>query len=139
MTTENQKFYGVSTPALMPDEMDTDMCAAPKRATTPAGAAYSPVLPPINKYASLENVLHRALQQAASGKGAERHATGLPFEDQPMQTISRLVGTHQGLIFQAIKKAQESTRLPTVERQVSELLGAVNYLAGAIIFLESPK
>ena len=181
MNASPKNFFGVSTPALMPDEMDTDMTPALKHATDPSGDCYQPVFDPSgaraparpdipacmhdplgqhpdrpcdckktwpekspiitapSKYTSLENVLHRALEQVSAGKGAERHATGQAFEDQPMQTISRLVGSHHGLLYQAIKKAQESTRLPTVERQVAELLGAINYLAGAIIFLESPK
>ena len=186
MTTEPKRFFGVSTPALMPDDPDLDMSSAQPdagssyvRATQPAGDGYRAVLspseapassdlrpcmhdplgrhpdrlctcektwpekPPVltapSKYASLENVLHRALEQASAGKGAERHASGQAFEDQPMQTISRLVGSHHGLLYQAIKKAQESARLPTAERQVAELLGAINYLAGAVIYLESPK
>ena len=90
-------------------------------------------------YQHLQDVLNRAYSQAESGKGAERHGQDLPFTDQPMQTISRLIGTHHGLLYQAIKKAQESTRLPTVDRQVAELLGAINYLAGAVIYLENEK
>lgn len=35
--------------------------------------------------------------------------------------------------------AAEQARLPTTERQVAELLGAINYLAGAIIYLEEPS
>lgn len=87
-------------------------------------------------YEELEDVLERAYQQAAAGKGAERHATGQPFHEQPMQTISDLIGSADGLAFQAIKKIQESKRLPTRESQVRELLGAINYIAGMVIFIE---
>jgi len=87
-------------------------------------------------YSQLAEVLSRACEQAAEGKGAQRHGQGLPFDEQPMQTISKLLGTEKGMIYQAIKKAQESTRMGT-EPAVRELLGAINYLAGAIIFLES--
>ena len=86
-------------------------------------------------YLPLREILNRAYDHAAAGKGAERHATGQDFAHQPMQTISDLVGDNHGCLFQAIKKCQESTRLPK-ERAVHELLGAINYLAGAIIFLE---
>ena len=89
-------------------------------------------------YESLAAVLQRALDQAQRGKGAERHATGLPFDQQPMQSISRLVGSADGLVYQAIKKAQESQRLPE-GRDIAELLGAVNYLAGAIIYKEAQR
>jgi len=86
-------------------------------------------------YESLAAVLNRAFDQAANGKGAERHAVSLPFDEQPMQSISSLVGSHTGLLYQAIKKTQESVRLPH-DRAIAELLGAINYLAGAIIYLE---
>lgn len=87
-------------------------------------------------YASLANVLYRAYDQAANGKGKERHANDLPFEEQPMQTVSELVGDNHGLAFQAIKKVQESMVLPEQEARVRELLGAINYIAGMIIFDE---
>lgn len=98
------------------------------------GAAYK--AQEVDRYLTLRNVLERAYSQASTGKGAERHAQDLPFDEQPMQTISQLVGTHQGLLYQAIKKTQESTRLPT-DRAIAELLGAINYLAGAVIYLEA--
>jgi hypothetical protein len=88
-----------------------------------------------SNYTILADVLQRAFQQAASGKGAERHGQDLPFDKQPMQTISQLVGSQDGLIYQAMKKAQESQRMP-VDRAVRELLGAINYLAGAVIELD---
>lgn len=86
-------------------------------------------------YAALADVLTRALEQASAGKGAQRHAQGQAFEQQPMQQLIKLYGVGFAL-GQAAKKAQEAQRLPTVERQVAELLGAINYLAGAVIALE---
>lgn len=86
-------------------------------------------------YAALADVLIRALEQASAGKGAQRHADGQAFEQQPMQQLIRLYGVGFAL-GQAAKKAQEAQRLPTVERQVAELLGAINCLAGAVIALE---
>lgn len=85
-------------------------------------------------YESLAGVLQRALDQAQSGKGAERHANALPFHKQPMQTIAGQVGVGF-LTGQAIKKTQEGQTLPA-GRDIAELLGAINYLAGAVIFLE---
>lgn len=89
-------------------------------------------------YASLANVLERAYGQAAHGKGAERHACQRPFTEQPMQTISRLIGSHDGLLYQAMKKIQESKRMDK-DAAVRELLGAINYIAGAVIFLETKE
>lgn len=89
-------------------------------------------------YASLQDVLDRAWQQAASGKGAERHGQSLPFTEQPMQTISGLLNTQSGMLYQAIKKIQESTRMDR-DAAVRELLGAINYVAGAVIWMEKQR
>ncbi|WP_441253685.1 hypothetical protein [Bradyrhizobium sp. 613_E4_N2_2] len=88
-------------------------------------------------YDVLGAVLMRAFDQAASGKGAQRHGQGQAFDEQPMMTIASLVGIG-GPLFQAMKKAQEAQRLPR-DAAVHELLGAINYLAGAIIHLESQE
>lgn len=87
------------------------------------------------EYFSLSLVLQRAWEQAALGKGAARHGQNLPFEEQPMLAITRTLGSHAGLLYQAAKKAQESQRMDK-DAAVAELLGAINYLAGAIIYLE---
>ena len=91
-------------------------------------------MPQYPGYEQLQHVLRAALEQAAVGKGHERHATGQAFEDQPMQLISQLLGDNHGLAFQAVKKIQESLRLPA-DRAERELLGAINYIAGMIIYL----
>lgn len=85
-------------------------------------------------YSSLASVLIRAYDQAAKGKGKERHAVSRPFDEQPMQHLIAL----NGLGFatgQAGKKAQEALRMEP-EKAVHELLGAINYLAGTIIAIE---
>lgn len=84
-------------------------------------------------YDKLFRVLMAALDQAASGKGKDRHASdGVAFEDQPMSSINRTLGSVDGFLYQAAKKAQESRRLPSGRAQ-AELYGAINYLAGAAI------
>lgn len=87
-------------------------------------------------YQCLADVLKRAHDQAAYGKGAERHANGKPFDSQPIRDLIRLhgVGFATG---QASKKASEALGLPTVERQVAEMLGSIVYLVGAINALEA--
>lgn len=87
-------------------------------------------------YDALANVLHRAFEQASAGKGKERHANGKPFTEQPMLSINRTLGSIDGMLYQAAKKSAEARGLPTTERAVAELLGAINYLAGAVILLE---
>lgn len=85
-------------------------------------------------YEKLSDVLRRAYDQAAIGKGKERHANGEPFHEQVMQTGAHRFGTG-ALLFQAFKKSEESQRLPH-DRAIAELLGAIVYLAGAVIALE---
>lgn len=82
-------------------------------------------------YHPLAAVLQMALNQAQEGKGAVRHANGQPFLSQPIMEIGRMVGNGYQL-GQAMKKAQESTRLPWPAAQ-RELLGAINYLAAAYL------
>lgn len=86
-------------------------------------------------YEKLADVLQRAFDQAASGKGKERHAQGEPFHEQVMQIGARKFGVGS-LLFQAFKKSEESQRLP-LDRGVNELLGAIVYLAGAVIAREA--
>ena len=83
-------------------------------------------------YESLAAVLQAALDQAQKGKGVERHANGKAFEDQPILSIQDLVGPGYAL-GQAIKKAQESQRLPMPQAE-RDLLGAINYLAAVVLY-----
>lgn len=84
------------------------------------------------EYEKLRRIFQAAIDQAAHGKGKERHAeNGEHFEDQQICEITRRVGIGFPL-GQAIKKAIESCRLPGA-RGEAELLGAMNYLAAAAI------
>ena len=87
-------------------------------------------------YADLEAVLNKAYAQAAEGKGKERHAgDSKDFKDNPMFKIIDMVGEGFAL-GQAIKKIEESRRLP-IEMAVNERLGAIVYIAASIIALEN--
>jgi hypothetical protein len=87
------------------------------------------------EYASLHRVLIAALNQAATGKGKERHAkAGEPFEQQKICEITRRVGLGYPL-GQAIKKAEESLGLG-IDAGIRENLGAINYLAAAVLIME---
>lgn len=93
----------------------------------------------VSGYELLASVLHRAYDQAARGKGKDRHASdNVPFEQQPMSTINDLLGSGDGFLYQAIKKMVESRRLPP-GRDVAELLGAINYIAGYVLQLERSR
>lgn len=89
-------------------------------------------------YGELGRILGRAFAQAARAKGAERHAAGEDFPDQDSPRITRARGLGYPL-GQADKKSLEAARM--VERgqdcaAVAELLGAINYLAIAILEIE---
>jgi hypothetical protein len=85
-------------------------------------------------YDALRDVLNEAYEQATEGKGKERHAAGRDFTEQPILAIPRLLQDDEGIahIYQAIKKLQESMRLPPAMRR-KERLGAINYIAASIM------
>lgn len=85
-------------------------------------------------YEQLAAVFQDAHDQAAHGKGKERHANDLPFHEQRMQSISELINSPKGLEFQAIKKLTEGMQFNDAARREKELLGAINYIAGIIIY-----
>lgn len=94
------------------------------------------------EYTSLFSVFQSALGQAQSGKGAERHT--IPgqltyYEDQQICVIPKMQGSVDGLIYQVIKKCLEIKNITGTHRQVQELLGAINYIAAAIIVLEDDE
>lgn len=94
------------------------------------------------EYTSLFSVFQNALNQAQSGKGPERHT--IPgqltyYEDQQICVIPKMQGSVDGPIFQAIKKCLEIKNITGTCSQVRELLGAINYIAAAIIVLEDDE
>jgi hypothetical protein len=90
-------------------------------------------------YEQLAKVLDDALAQAQAGKGKERHAgDGEAFHDQQIVQLCEWMGSTQGDVFQAAKKAIESTRLPP-DRAIHEIHGAIVYLAAAVIVLQRQR
>lgn len=90
------------------------------------------------EYAKLQDVLRRAFEQASTGKGKERHAgSNEPFERQVICEVTRRLGEGYPL-GQSVKKVYESQRLKG-QRGVAELLGAINYIAAAIITMEEQE
>lgn len=85
-------------------------------------------------YDALMSILMDAYQQAASGKGADRHGYGLNFEDQDMIAVTDRVGLGFPL-GQAIKKLSEGRRLDKASAR-KEFLGAMVYIAGAILWMD---
>ncbi len=95
-------------------------------------------LPITPGYERLAAILDEALSQAQSGKGSDRHACGEPFHDQQIVQLGEWMGrTTHFAIGQACKKSIESTRLESEPfRARAELLGAINYLAAAVLVID---
>lgn len=91
-------------------------------------------------YEKLVDVLRQAHDHAAKGKGKERHANDLPFHEQRMLSIARLLKSPpDSLAYQVCKKVAEGLTLPEHDRKVAELIGAINYIAGIVILLEEER
>lgn len=81
----------------------------------------------------LQGVFDDCIDQAASGKGEERHGHGKPFMKQPWVELGDTYGT--GFLFgQAAKKLSEAQSLPTPEARRRERIGAINYIAMGILY-----
>lgn len=88
-------------------------------------------------YVDLFTILHRALDQAQSGKGSDRHANGEAFNDQPIMTITRRhgLGFALGQAEKKITEAHGMVRREELAAAEKEFLGAINYVAAAILRL----
>ena len=86
-------------------------------------------------YTDLFCMLIRALDQAQNGKGHERHAAGRTFTDQPILTITRNrgFGFPFGQVEKKIDEADGMIQRGDLKAAERELLGAINYLAAAVI------
>lgn len=139
-----RKFIGLGTPK--EDTFNEDRRLIPpaselvKSQVDPEDCGECREVPPMNNddvvigYEDLQRILKLAYDQAARGKGKERHADNRGFNDQPIMLIQEMVGPGFAL-GQACKKVQESVRLPWNMAQ-NELLGAIVYIASAYIHRE---
>lgn len=97
--------------------------------------------PKNGKYILLRAVLDAAYDQAAHGKGADRHnPDGENFEQQAICEMDRRLPG--GARYQAVKKIYESRVLELQGKNyeaVAELLGAINYLAATAITIMQSK
>lgn len=92
-------------------------------------------------YQALRDILDDVMDQAALGKGKDRHANpGEPWDEQAWTKITQLLGEAGAgfLLGQAIKKIVESLRLDT-NRAETELLGAAHYLMMRIYQLRKER
>jgi len=88
----------------------------------------------VRGYDILADILKRAYNQAARGKGVQRHGDGNPWHEQDIIRIGRQAGIGFN-IGQAIKKLSEARGM--LERgenaaAQAEMLGAIVYAASAV-------
>lgn len=92
------------------------------------------------RYATLGAMFRAAYEQAASGKGDQRHGSEKPFEQQRIMTLSRDIGPG-GLAFQISKKAAESVGMADRNDPMAayrEALGIMVYGAAlALLYAET--
>lgn len=97
-------------------------------------------LPVPDGYETLASVLQDAIDQAANGKGRDRHADEHPFDSQPIlrETMAVGLGFPAG---QARKKILEAVRCSQdhPERAIADLLGAINYTAALVIAIRNSQ
>lgn len=89
----------------------------------------------------LWQALQAAHNQATEGKGKERHGGDMPFIEQPIMAIQRMLegSPIDGHLFQVMKKAQEAGRMAKRgdgEAATRELYGVIVYAAAAVTRLK---
>ena len=84
-----------------------------------------------DNYTALRNVLDEAFKQASAGKGAERHANGKPWTEQPIFTIAGQVGDgfNVGQVIKKVQEAQQMAARGEHSKAQHEVLGAIVYAA----------
>lgn len=98
----------------------------------------NPAAAPDRPYMALAVVLQAALDQAAKGKGRERHSDDKAFTEQPIMEIARMLGDTGGHSYQIMKKAQEANRMVhrrQFEAAKAEFYGVINYAAAAVLLI----
>lgn len=98
----------------------------------------------VEGYEQLARVLKMAYDQSANGKGRERHGQGLPFHEQAINSIPRLLrsGAIGASTYQTIKKTQEAIGM--FERgdhaaAKAEILGSIIYAVATILTIEATE
>jgi len=85
-------------------------------------------------YEILAEIALKACRRVWESKGIERHANNLPFDMQPIMTITRRHG-HGFPRGQALKKVDEAEKM-NKEDGLIEILEAITYLMADALILE---
>lgn len=123
------------------NEMDLDPYVDPYDAPE-KGSPTKNIVSHTENYDALAIVLQDAFNQAATGKGHERHSGGKAFTKQPILEIARMLSGIDGHAFQIMKKAQEAARMErngARDSAIRELYGIINYAAAAVLLIREQK
>ena len=92
-------------------------------------------------YATLRKILDAAYDQAANGKGKERHANDLPWDKQPIIEIGKLhgAGFNAGQATKKLQEAQGMVARGQHDAAYREVLGAIVYAASVCLLIERAK
>ena len=87
------------------------------------------------QYAELDDVLSAAYDQAAYGKGAERHANDDPWTEQPIFKIASQAGDgfNVGQVIKKVQEAQQMAARGENDKARHEVLGAIVYAASLYV------
>lgn len=90
------------------------------------------------RYVELNRVLTLAYDQAAFGKGAERHANNDDWTVQPIFQIANQVGDgfNAGQVIKKVQEAQQMAARGEHEKARHEILGAIVYAASLYVIWE---
>jgi hypothetical protein len=140
VTKDQPKVYhGPVPPKVLVDKIAQKMQnASPREHTLIPGTASPTYSMAVPGYEPLARILQEAYMQSAAGKGLERHADHKDFLSQPILRIGRKYGFGFN-IGQAAKKMEEAQGMierDEVAKARHEFLGAIVYLASAILLLE---
>ena len=89
----------------------------------------------------LMGVFQAAVAQATSGKGEERHGKGSSFMDQPWVDLAKThgIGFLTGQADKKLREASKNFGIGSDEWWEKEMLGALNYIAMAILYKKGIK
>ena len=92
-------------------------------------------------YWDLSVVLEAAYNQAAYGKGAERHGNNNPWTEQPIFQIAKQVGDgfNTGQVIKKVQEAQQMAARGETDKAQHEVLGVIVYAASLYVIWGNQK
>lgn len=89
----------------------------------------------------LSSVFKSAIEQTTDGKGMQRHGRDIPFLDQPWYEIANThgIGFLSGQAEKKLREAMSNMGKSDNDWWEKEMLGAINYIAMAVLYRRDEK